>query len=196
MATVERDKAPSSLGVWLGIVGAIAIGVSVFLPLDEPGAFARVSNNTLIQHGGWSLLIIALGVALGVGRASQGRKHANRALFFTIIGVVILIGIASDKSLRTLYPLNSEGQPNASAEGTVASLGAAVYVAGVGLALALAGSWMARQPAVVPSRQESNADALATKVCPDCAESVLADARVCKHCGFRFDSADTGVGTV
>lgn len=27
------------------------------------------------------------------------------------------------------------------------------------------------------------------KTCPDCAESVLADARVCKHCGYRFDGA-------
>jgi len=26
----------------------------------------------------------------------------------------------------------------------------------------------------------------ATKKCPDCAETVLADARVCKHCGCRF----------
>ena len=27
------------------------------------------------------------------------------------------------------------------------------------------------------------------KKCPDCAEMVLADAHVCKHCGFRFDAA-------
>jgi len=25
-----------------------------------------------------------------------------------------------------------------------------------------------------------------TKTCPDCAETVLAAARVCKHCGYRF----------
>lgn len=27
-----------------------------------------------------------------------------------------------------------------------------------------------------------------TKTCPDCAETVLAPAKVCKHCGFRFDA--------
>jgi hypothetical protein len=27
------------------------------------------------------------------------------------------------------------------------------------------------------------------KQCPDCAETVLADARVCKHCGYRFEEA-------
>jgi Uncharacterised protein family UPF0547 len=29
----------------------------------------------------------------------------------------------------------------------------------------------------------------ATKKCPDCAESILADANVCKHCGYRFAPA-------
>ena len=26
------------------------------------------------------------------------------------------------------------------------------------------------------------------KKCPDCAEQIRADARVCKHCGYRFDA--------
>lgn len=30
----------------------------------------------------------------------------------------------------------------------------------------------------------------ATKHCPDCAEEVLAAARVCKHCRYRFDEPD------
>jgi hypothetical protein len=29
-----------------------------------------------------------------------------------------------------------------------------------------------------------------TKRCPDCAEEVLAAARVCKHCRYRFDEPD------
>ena len=28
-----------------------------------------------------------------------------------------------------------------------------------------------------------------TKKCPDCAEIIKAEARVCKHCGRRFDSS-------
>ena len=31
----------------------------------------------------------------------------------------------------------------------------------------------------------------AQKRCPDCAETILGDARVCKHCGYRFASAPT-----
>jgi ribosomal protein L37AE/L43A len=30
-----------------------------------------------------------------------------------------------------------------------------------------------------------------TKRCPDCAETVLAAAKVCKHCGYRFAPAST-----
>jgi hypothetical protein len=31
-----------------------------------------------------------------------------------------------------------------------------------------------------------------TKVCPDCAETVLHSARVCKHCHYRFDPPLSG----
>ena len=31
--------------------------------------------------------------------------------------------------------------------------------------------------------------AIRTKTCPDCAETVNADARVCRFCGYRFDQA-------
>ena len=34
------------------------------------------------------------------------------------------------------------------------------------------------------------ASGAATKRCPDCAEEVLAAARVCKHCRYRFDEPD------
>lgn len=37
---------------------------------------------------------------------------------------------------------------------------------------------------------ESRAAPAATKRCPDCAEEVLAAARVCKHCRYRWDEPD------
>ena len=40
----------------------------------------------------------------------------------------------------------------------------------------------AREPTPDPTPAEG-----AIKTCPDCAETVLAAARVCKHCGYRFD---------
>lgn len=35
-----------------------------------------------------------------------------------------------------------------------------------------------------------------TKHCPDCAEEVLAAARVCKHCRYRFDEPEAGAISV
>ncbi len=45
-----------------------------------------------------------------------------------------------------------------------------------------------RYDAIAPGPlQLVDADLPTTKVCPDCAETVLASARVCKHCHFRFE---------
>jgi ribosomal protein S27E len=53
----------------------------------------------------------------------------------------------------------------------------------VALAMAAAGDTRSTQHRVpYPSGPPTNA----TKKCPDCAETVLSDARVCKHCGYRF----------
>jgi hypothetical protein len=49
---------------------------------------------------------------------------------------------------------------------------------------------------LLPSKRSSAPTVDRQKHCPDCAERVQAAAKVCKHCGYRFDSTDTGVGTV
>lgn len=47
---------------------------------------------------------------------------------------------------------------------------------------------LARTPAEpLPPRPQVGAPPAPTKRCPDCAEEVLAAARVCKHCRCRFD---------
>jgi hypothetical protein len=35
---------------------------------------------------------------------------------------------------------------------------------------------------------EESADEADSKLCPDCAERVKADARKCRFCGYRFDA--------
>lgn len=53
-----------------------------------------------------------------------------------------------------------------------------------GVAALMVGIWLAtRKPRV------RVAAAPTTKRCPDCAETVLAEAKVCRHCGFRWDGA-------
>jgi Superinfection immunity protein len=58
----------------------------------------------------------------------------------------------------------------------------------VGLAMAVAGTRPSRQGVPDASGPPVRAKVAtnATKKCPDCAETVLADARACKHCRYRF----------
>lgn len=51
----------------------------------------------------------------------------------------------------------------------------------VAMAMAAAGNRPSAPVPLVPAWAEA-----ATKKCPDCAKTVLSDARVCKHCGYRF----------
>jgi hypothetical protein len=173
------------------LVGAAAMAIAAFLPLVEPtGMFRMVADNTLIQHGGWTLIALAVGIAVCGFRASQrAGRWWGLSLVLCLLAAAQIIDWFMDKGVRTLYPTGPDGTPDTSQPGMVASLGIALYVAGAGVAIALIGTVMLRQT------QESGADdplvaaweaAKTTKKCPDCAETILADAHVCKHCGYRF----------
>ncbi|MDT5015613.1 MAG: hypothetical protein QOD39_1773, partial [Mycobacterium sp.] len=101
-------------------------------------------------------------------------------------GIAAAIGTtiwATNTAMRTLYPVGLDGRADASKPGQVADWGISIYVAGVGVALAIAGSSMLRT--------DGTSASISKMKCPDCAETVLADAKVCKHCGFRFATAQT-----
>jgi hypothetical protein len=170
----------------LVIVGAAALAIACFLPFDEPtGSFRMVSQNTLVQMGDWWLIGLALGIAGSGYRAYQyNRAEWWVPLILSIIGAVVSIGLASDKDMRTLYPMHPDGTVDTSNPGTLVSLGVAIYVAGAGLAAALLGSFGLSQSARQDRPDEFVERALAdraTKKCPDCAETILTDANVCKH---------------
>lgn len=188
---VTRQGNP--LGLGLAIVGAFAMVISAFLPLDEPiGLFHRVQDNTLIQHGGWVLIALALGIAVGGVRANQRGGNAwVTSLVSSVLAALQVFMWATDDDLRTLYRVGPNGAPDTSQPGMVASPGIALYVAGVGVAAALIGSLMLRRTAQSPAAEADRAPAQPqTKKCPDCAETILVDAKVCKHCGFRFAAGD------
>jgi len=194
---MNRAASDNPLGLGLIIVGAVAIAISAFLPLTEPtGAFRVVEDNTLIQHGGWMLIALALGIAASGYRVSQGRLSAR---WVPIVSCVIAAGLivlnANDNGLRTLYPVGPDGKLITTQPGMVADLGIAIYVAGAGVAAAFMGSVMLLRSAKHASdasddelvdRRASPSRQAKTKKCPDCAETILIDAKVCKHCGYRF----------
>lgn len=184
----EARYAISPVAAGTAAVGGVLLALASFLPLDQPsGAFARVQSNTLIQHGYWWVLIGAAAIVLAALRAfSTGkRREATSVLVLGVIAAVLVIYAAQDTSLRTLYPIGGSGEPETSAMGTVVPLGIAIYVAGAGVLLALFGGWTMRQTAaVIPTVAPE-----ATTRCPECAETILAAARVCKHCGHRLEPA-------
>jgi len=188
-----RAVSGNPLGLGLVIVGAAALAISTFLPLVEPvSALRMVEHNSLIQHGGWPLIALALGIAASGYRASRGKPiEILVPLVLCTIGAVLLIGDATDTGMRTLYPVQLNGTVDTSQPGTVASLGIAIYVAGAGIAAAFIGSLLIPQGAKQrgPDTLVAPAKTSATKRCPDCAETILLRAKVCKHCGYRFAPA-------
>ena len=191
----DEQAAWNPLALGLVIVGAAAMAIAVFLPLLEPtGIFHMVQDNTLIQHGGWPLVALAVGIAASGFAASQrGGRSWGFAVVLSLLAIAQIVLWFMDKGLRTLYLLGPGGTPIPGQTGIEASLGIALYVAGTGAVLALIGSGMLRQtekslgveddPLVAASDAEKT-----TKKCPDCAETVLADAHVCRYCGYRFPS--------
>jgi hypothetical protein len=174
------------------MVGAAAMAIAAFLPLDEPNSvFRAVEHNTLIQNGGVLLVAFAVGIAASGFQASQRRGNwLALPIVLCILAGLAIVRWASNKDLRTLYPVGLDGSVDTSKPGTVAPLGIALYVAGAGVAVALIGSVMLRQtkgnPAAPDPLVAAWEAAKTTKKCPDCAETILADAKVCKHCGYRF----------
>jgi hypothetical protein len=139
---VTRVENP--LGLGLVLVGAAAMALSTFLPLDEPGGFQMVTHNTLIQHDGWMLIAVAIGIAAGGFRASQKpRQWVRSAVLCVLAGGGVTFWFLN-KSMRTLYPIGLDGTLDTSQPGTVAALGIALYVAGAGVAIAFVGSLMLR----------------------------------------------------
>jgi hypothetical protein len=138
-STGSKDLLP----VAIAIFGAILLVIAPFLPLDEPAVqFRYVSENTLIQHGGWTLIVLGLAIAIAVYRPWQRGDRGGGAIYPALIAAGIVVLIASDTSLRTLYPVGLDGAPNTSLPGTVVGLGVAVYMAAAGAAISFIGAFM------------------------------------------------------
>ncbi len=183
---VEASYEISAGGASIAAAGGLALALASFLPLDQTGGqFAGVQSNTLIQHGEWWLLIGGVAIVLAALRAftTGKRSETTSVLVLGGLAVALVVYTAQATSLHTLYPIGPGGEPETSAAGTVVPLGIAIYVAGAGTLLALLGGWTMRQTATVVPAVEPEA----TTRCPECAETILAAARVCKHCGHRLE---------
>jgi hypothetical protein len=204
----DEEYQVNPVGAGLAVLGALCAIISVFLPLvDATGGFGGVQKNSLIQAsaGAAARYIIAAAVILSL----TWRYHTQRLpkIGVAIAGaIVIAMAIAdhNNKDLFTLYPIDpSTNSPDATAGGQEYPAGLALYVAGVGGGLALLGGWWMKTrsdwigelPTPVatssfpPPPMPPELLPETGKKCPDCAEMVKVDARVCRFCGYRFDQA-------
>ena len=170
---------PNLGGVGLAVAGAVLAIISVFLPALESSAFSRIEKNTMIQSGtGWLVLGCAVGI-LGAIYRVYSRRTTTWAVFvlgLVILGAAVYDGTGSRTKLESALTFGGE---SVVVNGSPA---VGLYAAGAaGLVAAFAGLILAGH--VADSYQGAQRE---TKTCPDCAETVLAAARVCKHCGHEF----------
>lgn len=193
--TELTSRNPIALGV--AAAGGALIVLATFLPIAErSGRFAYVQENSAIQHGGWLIALVGLGVMLTAFQSRNTKIQHWRLLASAVIAAgFVVVHMIANTSMRTLYPIGSDGTPDSSVPGVVAPAGLGIYVAGMGAALAVLGGLIvltqhtsaAERELIAQWDAEDAAEAApAKKKCPDCAETVLADANVCKHCTYRF----------
>lgn len=186
----DDDIDVSPIGFWLAIAGAVAITVAVFLPLASVATFQRIENNTLIQAGdGWVFLALAVGELGAVYRAFRGRRRTWGPLVSGLLTIGLAVYEGRSSSLRycsvVLKSSCAQGSPDIG-----------LYLAGVGGGLLALGGWYLRTARPAPTSSVGPVAPVASRAtmrCPDCAEDVLTEARVCKHCGYRFEPVGAAV---
>jgi hypothetical protein len=178
-ASEQIEPNMGAIGLALAAAG-LAI-VSVFLPRLESDTFREIAENTLIQSGeGWIILGCAVGVFGAVYRI-YSENSTNWAVFG--LGIVILaFAIYAGTGDRVELESVSGGLYSGSITDT-GTPAVGIYAAGAAGVMAMMAGWVLAGHSM--SSFETSTDRR-TKNCPECAETVLAAARVCKHCGHRF----------
>lgn len=172
------------LGRALMVVGAVLGLVSIFLPRADAGTFSGIEQNTILQASALDGALIAIGALLTAVAAlrSQERGAAGgMAILLGLAGLAYALFVGLDRGANLRYCAVLE--PSVC---TTEKPGLGIYALGLAGLLAAAGGFGLRRD----SLGYDWADQEAThKQCPDCAEEVLAAARVCRFCGHEFAEA-------
>lgn len=173
------DMEPNLGGLGLAITGAALAIVAVFLPALEASEFSGIEKNSMIQSGsGWLVLGCAVGI-IGAAYRIYSRRIKSWSVFvlgLVILGAAVYDGTGDRTKLESVLSFAGEsvvvdGSPAVGLYAAGAAGGLAMFAG-----LVLAGHVFSSYEGVQRK----------TKTCPDCAETVLAAARVCKHCGHEF----------
>ena len=185
LPTPVGPPAISALAVGVAVLGALAMLIAVLLPFAQTTAAAPEipCGNSLLQHAccGWPLILLAAGTAWFAVRAYRSQSRTWNVLILGVISVAASLHFGLDKG-----PLTSDQADGGS---MIDSPGVAAYITGIGAALtAISGLLIGASPELLTAIGLPTGSR-PTKVCPDCAETVLAAARVCKHCGHPFTTS-------
>ncbi len=139
-----RQPVPTAVwaGTLLAVVGAVMLVIAIFLPIVS--SYIHVGQNSLVEGANTKTRIIpflagALAIISGlVGSHTQrGRGPLTSVAIGGLVGLIAAIVDGTDHTLRTVTTINVLGQEAGTIE---AGLGSAMYVAGVGGALAIVGA--------------------------------------------------------
>jgi ribosomal protein L37AE/L43A len=198
----NRDATPARyainpFGFGLVVLGAAVAVIGTFLPRAESTALSLggIKDNTLLQSGGGIGIIIGAVVLAAVAYSAWTSSRKSWAILVVsayLIGQAFYQGSGSRISLYRITPFGGQGAQVES------SAGVGIYAVGVGGLLGFIGGWMIRRgsPLLEDTESDHAPRDQTTKRCPDCAETVLAAAKVCKHCGYRFAPTATEHETV
>jgi hypothetical protein len=176
-----QTAASSPLSVGIPLAGSVVLLVAVFLPRVETSAFSTIEQNTLLQSGpGIFLLLNALLAAVFTYQFTRKEGRRFSVLICGVICLAIAVWSCTGDRLELAPVGPGENNPALRVEAGP-SLG--IYATFVGGSLIAVGGFM-----LAGFRYEgvSAPPLRRSKRCPDCAEDVLEEARVCKHCGHRF----------
>lgn len=140
-----------SLRLVLGVLGAIAAVIGIFLPHAESASLLHVANNTLISSSD-GLIIIVLALA-GAAAAVRDSSSPKLSWSLALLGLV-LIGVAffegGSEQLKVVNGLGQEVETTA---------GPGVWAVGIGGALMLAGGFARWRRPSLSSGSEPDAPA-------------------------------------
>jgi len=174
--SLRFELSPAPLGAAMLGTGLCVLGL--FLPANQaPAGVSRVISNSLIQQGVvvWSIVIFGAMFVVNLARAYQQKRPLSLwALLFPVTAGGTTATLLGGSTLEYV----------ATKQSVHAAAGIGVYVVVAGAVMAAVGIIGLRAS---PGR--------ALTQCPRCAELVLADARVCRHCSADLARHDLLAGS-